>query len=234
MHPEQDSRNRRIWEKRRDLWSRGRRIRRSIRRLARDGGRVRGPCSGDGGSERSWPISGMSESNEEKQPSPESGGEGPSRPKSARPEAPRPASERPGLRGQRERPKGRGPRRGSGRSRDGARRQDAPRRPPVSARVAMDGEPLEATLLAAFPARGFEAEGVSWIARETGRTSIGSETSAKASLMHVSFSKEEHPERVEFEALVVAESLEGLGVDQLITLLAEGRPAPPHADPSGD
>ena len=193
-----------------------------------------GPCSGGGGSARSWPISGMSESKEEKHASPERAGEGASPPKSARPEAPRPASERPGLRGQRERPQGRGSRRGSGRSRDGARRQDAPRRPPVSARVAMDGKPPEATLLTAFPARGFEAEGVAWIARETGRTSLGSENSAKASLMHVSFSKEEHPGRVEFEALVVAESLERLGVDQLVALLAEGRPAPPHVDPARD
>ena len=98
----------------------------------------------------------------------------------------------------------------------------------------MDGAAPEVTPQSALPARTFEVDGVSWIARDTGRTAIGSDTSPRAALMQVSFCREESPEQIEFDALVAMDSLELMGVDQLTVLLAGGRPRSLAVEPSRD
>lgn len=90
----------------------------------------------------------------------------------------------------------------------------------------MDGVPQEVTALKALPAQTFQVDGTWWIARETGHTSIGFGASATAVLLQVSFSKKELPDVVAFETLVAASSLDGMGEEQLTTLLAESRIPP--------
>lgn len=180
----------------------------------------------DGGGARLWPVLGMSDPKDETGLRPARPAEDKPRRALVHPTAPATVNEHPGLRGQRERPSGRELPRGSGRARDGTRRPGRTSGPPVSARTAMDGAPQEPTALEALPARVFQVDGTWWIARETGHTSIGFGASATAVLLQVSFSKKELPDVIAFETLVAVSSLDGMGEEQLTTLLAEGRIPP--------
>jgi hypothetical protein len=164
----------------------------------------------------------MPESNDDKRP----------RPVSARPAPAPPAGDRPGLRGQRERPRAKGPRRGRGKAGEGKRRPGAGASPPVSAREGIHGAPPAPSRLTSFPARTFEVDGTEWIARETGWTTIGSQGSSTAALLHLSFSKGEGPEDVVVETLTTGDSLEALSVEALVTLLSNARTSTSSEPPS--
>ncbi len=128
----------------------------------------------------------------------------------------------PGLRGQKERPAGPKP--------TGGARKDRKPRPPVSARVSVEGAGSQPTPPEELPSKTFSAGGVEWIVRLSGKALAGSMSRSRAPLLELTFYRPEAPSSAVRRALTVGRSLDGLAEESLPGLLHGARPVSDSPD----